>query len=78
MKKTSYYQCSLRNRNTYQVAWIPQRFARTQAVLKIRNKQGEWIDGWVVESVGAYSEQPTDIHKAIRGHRDRTGDSTPK
>lgn len=77
MKNIGYCQCSLRNRDAYQVAWIPQRYAQLHNVLKILTN-GIWQDGWIVESVGAYADTPPDIGKAIRGHRDHTGDSLPK
>lgn len=77
MKKTGYRQCKLQNRNTSQVAWIPEKFAHEKTILKILNA-GTWENGWMVESVGTYSDHPIDICKAIRIHRGETGDSLPK
>lgn len=78
MKKAGYNQCHLRNGNVHQVAFIPEQFARKGATVKIRNEIGEWVDGWLVEFVGTWTDKPPDINKAIRGHRDNTGDSLPK
>ena len=33
-------------------AWIPAAFAKVGKHLSIKNSDEEWIDGWVVQSVG--------------------------
>jgi len=81
MSKEKYRQCSMERRledsveNT--VSYIPEKYAQVGRVLKLKGESGVWSDGWVVNIVGAILEPP-DIHKAIRQHRDRTGDSLPK
>lgn len=59
------------------VAFIPIKYAVLGKVLKIQNNAGRWIDGWVVMSVGE-PMVPPNIHKEIKSHRKRTGDSLPK
>lgn len=77
MKTTHYRQCLLRRSNSEHTAWIPEKFAVPGQILKI--KEGvSWIDGYVVEFVGATTDKCPDIGKSIRGHRERTGDSLPK
>lgn len=44
-------QCVLRNKNRWQVAWIPSEFARKGKYLKLREE-----DGWCVEMVGTYQK----------------------
>jgi hypothetical protein len=77
MTKTSYRQCVLQRGSATQVAYIPQSLAKEGLTLRVR-EGGEWSDGWVVISVGATFEGTPDWRKAIRVHRQRTGDSLPK
>lgn len=47
-----YKQCDLKKGNITQTSYIPEKFAVAGAVLKIK-QNGQWDDGWVVESVHA-------------------------
>lgn len=38
-----------------QVSWIPSQFAKIGDILKIKDKNGDWQDGWIVKAV--YSEK---------------------
>jgi hypothetical protein len=78
MKKTTYRQCYLRNRDRFQTSWIPAEFAEVGMILKIKDDCDQWENGWVVEAAYSESEELPDIRKAIRGHRTRTGDALPK
>ena len=78
MKKTTYKQCVLRKANRWQTSWIPAKFAKVGGILKIKDDCDQWEDGWVVEHVGSESEEPADVHKAIKVHRRATGDSLPR
>jgi len=53
--KMAYYQCVLARvqgkRIQVHTAWIPVKFARKKAVLKLKTAKG-WENGWVVEIVG--------------------------
>lgn len=76
-----YSQCSL-YRNTpegksKQTTYIPAKFAVVDKVLRLKNDEDVWENGWVVESTGTPIEEELlpDFHKAIRGHRKATGDS---
>lgn len=81
MKSTKadlYTQCHLQHRHKVNtVSWIPAKFAKIGAILKLKN-DGVWEDGWVVVGVGATSDNPPDAHNAVKEHRKNTGDSLPK
>ena len=50
-------------------------------MLRLKDDNDGWIDGWVVECVGdviVEGDQLPDSHKAIKNHRKATGDSTPR
>ena len=50
-------QCSLVRGRARQVSWLPARFARVGAWLRLRRDDGVWEDGWRVEAVGATREE---------------------
>jgi hypothetical protein len=83
-KEVFYRQCrlkkDLKNGSTsHQVSYIPEPFCTVGRVLKLRNEDGVWDNGWVVtEASSNRISEPPDIHKEIRGHRKTTGDSLPK
>lgn len=60
--------------------FLPSKFAVMGGVVKLRNEDGDWDDGWVVKSVGATVNEDflPDSHKAIKEHRKKTGDSLKK
>jgi hypothetical protein len=77
-----YSQCTLERKTesgkaTY-VTWLPATFAVKGKVLKLKGESNEWVDGWVVVSVGPLSTQPPDWRKLVRQHRRGTGDDLPK
>jgi hypothetical protein len=50
MSQTFYRQCKLVNRKSAQTAWIPERFAVMNMVLRLRINN-IWEDGWKVVEV---------------------------
>lgn len=85
MKNTYYKQCSIERREgkstISQVAWIPKKFSTVGGVIKIKNDDDTWTDGWVVKSVGSSELEERDLpdsHQGIKGHRKRTGDALSK
>ena len=65
----------------HQISWIPEEYANINSVVKLRDEDGNWDDGWVVRQAGQKSVEERflpDLHKEIRGHRKSTGDSLPK
>lgn len=81
MSKEVYYrQCRLQkyNSNSYleQTSFIPEPYCVEGKILKLRNNEGVWEDGWKIVTVGSNKVLETpDIHKEIRNHRKSTGDS---
>ena len=68
-----YKQCVLSKGSVQTVTWIPEKFAKKNKVLKIR-EHGEWDDGWKVESVGARQSEVAVfmLRDSYRGHRRTT------
>ena len=84
-KNVKYVQCELKRNvgdgSEQTVSYIPQKFAKVGHVLRLKDDNDEWVDGWVVESAGSEiveGDQIPDSHKAIKSHRKATGDSTPR
>jgi hypothetical protein len=81
--KTKYKQCGLQKKtnNGYisQVSWIPTKYAILNQVLKLKDENDKWEDGWKITTVGTeVIEEVPDLHKAVRMHRKATGDSMKK
>ena len=82
-RSVSYRQCTMRRPisrgSVVTTSFIPQQYAKLGRVLKLKDADDGWVDGWVVERVGVSvieaGELP-DYRKAIRNHRKSTGDST--
>ena len=57
MATVLYRQCRLEKKIpqgvSVQTSWIPAEFARAGKVVKLRDADGHWDDGWVVAHVGA-------------------------
>lgn len=84
-RNTKYVQCAMRRSiaggSEQTTSYIPAQFAKVGRVLKLREEDGHWVDGWVVENVcdvSVESDSVPDYRKAIRNHRKSTGDSTPR
>lgn len=49
----NYRQCRLRKKTPdgymETTSWIPEPFCKVGKVLKLKNDDGEWVDGWVVD-----------------------------
>jgi len=72
---------NIANGSVRTTSYIPQEFAKVGRVLRLKDDNVGWVDGWVVESVGdviVEGDQLPDSHKAIKNHRKSTGDSTPR
>lgn len=82
---TYYKQCMLEkktdNGTIQQTCWIPEVYSKLHSTIKIKNESNEWVDGWVVKLVSeerVEEKQLPDSHSAIKGHRQATGDASPK
>ena len=61
-----------------QVSWLPEPYATAGRVLKLRDDDGAWDDGWVVVGAGARRLRPDqvpDFHDLVKAHRRATGDA---
>ncbi len=84
--KIFYRQCRMKKEykngsSSEQVSYIPESYCQVGRVLKLRDAEGVWDNGWVVTSVSEHRHEDNelpDTHKAIRGHRNATGDSMKK
>ncbi len=84
-KTATYRQCTLykpcgKQSRKVMVSYIPEKFAQVGGVLKLKQDDDTWDDGWIVEAVGARVEEADlpDPHKEIKSHRKATGDALPK
>ncbi|WP_442511659.1 hypothetical protein SH528x_003354 [Novipirellula sp. SH528] len=84
-RNVKYVQCAMRrdiaSGSVRTTSYIPQEFAKVGRVLRLKDDNVGWVDGWVVEFVGdeiVEGDQLPDSHKAIKNHRKSTGDSTPR
>lgn len=79
-----YCQCTLEKTEGSKilkiVSYIPQKYSKINAVVKIKNENGEWENGYVVKAVGEAIEEDLlpDRHEEIKAHRRATGDSLKK
>ena len=73
MKRNELYrQCRLvkkvRGGEAIQTSYIPDEFAREGRIVKLREDDGGWDDGWVIRSVGGSltEEQLGELERAHR------------
>lgn len=63
MSKTKFYrQCVLQRGNSTQVSHIPEEYAIVGHILKLRDDNDVWEDGWLVKSAG--DKQPAAMVEA--------------
>jgi len=74
-----YTQCMLEKGNMRQVSWIPSKFAVVNAILKLRDSEGIWEDGWKVTFAGTATDEKfvPDTHAAIKSHWKNTSGASP-
>lgn len=84
-KRIQYCQCTLRKQvspgtELVRVSYIPAKYARVADTVRLQDDDGEWTDGWRIESVGDVTESDDlpDSHNAIKHHRKKTGDALPR
>ena len=65
-------------KTTLCVSYIPQKFAKADQVIKLRDDYGNWSDGWIVKHAGEITDVLPNPRKAIKGHKTRTLDNMPK
>lgn len=86
MSKEIYYRhCRLEKKNADSSqschTYLPDSFAKVGKVVKLKDDNGTWDNGWVVKEASenrlADSNVP-DYHNLIKRHRQATGDALPK
>ncbi len=84
-KEILYRQCRLikiiPEGTKHQVSWLPEKYAILDKILKLRDPDGYWDNGWRVEVAGEHlvsEDALPDSHHDIKQHRIATGDSLPK
>lgn len=84
-RKVGYRQCrlkrTLKESTCHQTSYIPEPFCVEGKVLKLKNSNGEWENGWVVEQASSHRvehDELPDAHQEIKSHRKATGDSQRK
>lgn len=77
-KDKRYRQCHMERKTdtavVHTTSYIPEKYAKVGHILEL-NTNDEWVDGWVVKSIGELVEDPPDPRALIKGHRKMTGDS---
>lgn len=81
MRPTTYQQCRLRRQNSEQVCFLPQTFAVAGRVVRLKQPDDSWQDGWAVANVYGEpvpAELLPDAHNAVKVHRRATGDASSR
>jgi hypothetical protein len=70
MAKQTYRQCRLTKPIAggvrVQVSWIPSRHAVVGKMIRIRDDEGAWDDGWLVESAWATEVSEEEVNRLSR------------
>lgn len=48
-----YKQCLLVKGNSRQISWLPVQFAKVGTVVKLKDDNGEWSNGWEVKEASS-------------------------
>lgn len=59
MSKDMHVQCGLVKGHTRLVSWLPREFAKPGRVVKLKNDDGSWDNGWMVETAAQDSALPS-------------------
>ena len=81
MSTSLYQQCRLRRQNSEQVSFLPLRFAVAGRVVRLKQEDASWEDGWLIADVYGMPtplDQIHDPHAAVKSHRRATGDSATR
>ena len=73
-----FQQCLLQNGNTLRTSFLPRKFAVIGMLLRLRDRNGAWEDGWVVQRKFALVEAAPDARRSVRQHEKSTGDALPR
>ncbi len=65
----NYFQCKMQKGNTTTVSWIPEKHSVLNHIVKLKQDNGTWDDGWKVIEVGSL---PVEEKAALDRERDYT------
>lgn len=72
-KETTYRQCRLYRKTgageMQQMSWIPSKFAVEGKILKLKDADGVWEDGWRVRSVGPHEKTEQEANEGTQLHK---------
>ena len=51
------------------VTWLPEKFAKVNDIVKLKNEDDEWIDGWKIVTVGDTRITYEDSNKQSQAHK---------
>ena len=81
-REVYYRQCRLIKRTLVgqliQLSWIPEPHATVGKMVRLREEDGSWNDGWLVSEAGTHrltGDQLPDYHQISRAHLRATGDA---
>lgn len=78
-KETMYRQCRLENKDGRQtISWLPEKFSKQDQIIKLKNDDGSWDNGWKVTVPGkelVQGKNLPDYHSEIKAHLRATGDA---
>jgi hypothetical protein len=63
------------------VSYIPDKFAKVGATVKLKEENDEWSTGWIVKTASPAKVEEKllpDSHRDAKAHRRATGDALPK
>lgn len=64
MKVINYTQCYLTKYDMFDIAWIPSDFAVEGKIIKLKENDGSWNDGWTVsKTYGTKTEKDIKDHE---------------
>ena len=64
----NYLQCKLRKDNSETVSWIPEKHAFQNHIVKLKQDDGTWDDGWKVVDVWSVALEESVMNKRSRDH----------
>lgn len=70
-----FQQCLLQNENAVLTSFLPLKFAVVGMLLRLKNSDGVWEDGWIVKRKFSRVEAAPDPRRSFRQHEQSTGDS---
>ncbi len=65
----AYRQCYLVRGVSRQVSWIPEKYAKMNKTIRVKDEDGNWDNGWVVQHVGRVRLEHDQVMECSRAFR---------